>query len=307
MDVRRLRNLNFGHLLYFYVVAREGSVVAAGELLHVSQPTLSSQIGKLEGFFGEALFRRVGRGLELTDFGRRVYDWAHELFTVGENLLDGLEAGRGPSGRRFVVGIVDAFPKLLTYRLLQPLLEGEEEVVLECHENKQEALLAELALHRTDLVLTSVPVSPDSRFKAFNHRLGESELGIFGTPALARRFGGELPASLNGAPFLLPAQGTSMRRSLEQWLDRSEVQPRVVGEMDDSALTKAFGSFGAGLFVNPLVAAEEVCRQYGVRVLGKVEGVTETFYAVTAERRLDDPLTELLTERAKRLFRVSSP
>ncbi len=299
MDLKRLRNFNFSHLLYFYAVAREGSIVAASELLRVSQPTVSSQIGKLEDSLGEALFRRVGRGLELTDYGRRLFEWANELFTVGEALLDGLETGRAPSGRRFVVGILDSFPKILSYRLLAPLLGLDEPVLLECHEDKQEALLTDLARHRTDLILTSAPVSPDSRLRAFNHRLGSSQLAIFGTAELTRRHQKRFPAGLQDAPFLFPAQGTSMRRSLERWRDRAGLQFDVVGEMDDSALTKAFGGFGAGLFVSPLVAAHEVCRQYRVQIVGRLEGVTETFYAVTTERRLADPLTKVLVSRAR--------
>ncbi len=306
MDVRRLRELNYQHLLYFFVVAREGSLVAASGVLHVTQPTLSAQISKLERQLGEPLFRRVGRGLELTSFGRLTLDWASRFFAVGEEMLDGLDRGSDPAGRHFTVGIVDSFPKLLSYRLLAPLLEGEEKVVLECHENKQGELLAELALHRIDLLLTSIPVSPESRVRAYNHRLGESPLAVFGRPEIARRYLDGFPESLLDAPWLLPAKGTSMRAALDHWFDRRRAQPRAVGEMDDAALIKAFASFGAGVFASPLVEAEEVCRQYGVDLLGELDTRAERFYLVTSARRLNDPLTSLLADRARRLFGSSA-
>jgi LysR family transcriptional activator of nhaA len=302
VDVARLRNLNFQHLLYFFVVAREGSVVAASRTLNISQPTLSSQIGKLERSLGRALFRRVGRGLELTEYGRVAFEWAQDLFSVGDALLDGLEQAREPDGRRFVVGIVDSFPKLLSYRLLAPLLEAEENVLLECHENKQAGLLAELALHRLDLVLSSSRVSAESRVRAYSHRLGDSPIGIFATPELAHHYREGFPDNLHQAPLLLPTRATPMRTALEQWFERRKEQPRIAGEMDDSALIKAFGSFGVGLFPAVLAESEEVCRQYGVQLLGPLPEVRERFYLITGGRRLNDPLTLLLAERARRLF-----
>ncbi|MEM6705533.1 MAG: LysR family transcriptional regulator [Acidobacteriota bacterium] len=307
MDLQRLRSLNYQHLLYFFVVAREGSLVAASRALNVTQPTLSAQIGKLEKHLGEPLFRRVGRGLELTPYGELALDWASRFFHATDELLEGLEQGSEPEGRRYTVGIVDSFPKLLSYRILAPLLEGDQRIVLECHENKQSDLLAELALNRIDLVLSSRGVSPGERVRAYNHLLGESPVGVFGRPGLARELEGNFPDSLEGARWILPTRGTSMRSRLEEWFDRRKAHPQIVGEMDDAALVKAFASFGAGVFAAPLVESEEVCRQYGVEFLGPLDTRPERFYLITGARRLHDPLTSSLAEQARHLFRPYEP
>lgn len=292
--------LNYHHLLYFWTVAREGSVARACEQLHLAQPTVSAQIRALEKSLGAKLFAREGRGLALTDTGRVVYRYADEIFSLGRELRDTLN-GR-PTGRalRLAVGVADVLPKLVAYRLLEPALRLSEPVRIVCTEGKPEDLLGEMARHKLDLVLSDAPVGPGAKVRAFNHQLGECGVSVLGTSALALAHGGAFPESLDGAPFLLPTENTALRRSLDHWFDARGVRPVVAGEFEDSALLKAFGHAGAGLFVVPEVVEAETCRQYQVEPLGRVEAVRTRFYAISVERRLKHPAVVAISEAARR-------
>lgn len=291
--------LNYHHLLYFWTIARLGSVAAASEELRLAQPTLSGQLRLLEESFGEKLFHRVGRRLVLTEAGQTVYRYADEIFSLGRELMDTVK-GR-PTGRplRFVVGIADVLPKLIAYRLLQPALRLSEPLRLVCREDKVEQLLGELALHRVDLVLSDAPIGPGVNVRAFNHLLGECSVAFFGTSHLASLYRRGFPRSLEGAPMLLPVEGTTLRRSLDQWFQVVDVRPRVVGEFDDSALLKVFGQSEAGIFAAPVAIEDEVREQYGVQVIGRVEAVRERFYAISAERRLKHPAVVAVSTAAR--------
>ena len=294
--------LNYHHLLYFWTVAREGSVARACQRLNLSQPTISGQLRALEEALGEKLFARQGRGLVLTEVGRTVYSYADEIFSLGRELMDSLRDR--PTGRplRLVVGIADVVPKLIAYRLLEPALAEQVQVI--CREDKPERLLAELALYGIDLVLADAPLSPSVRIKAFSHLLGECGICFFAVPALAAAHRRRFPASLDGAPLLLPTDNTTLRRSLDQWFDAQGVHPQVVGEFEDSALLNVFGQTGAGLFAAPAAIEREVRKQYGVVVVGRVEEVRERYYAISAERRLKHPAVVAISEAAQHyLFR----
>jgi LysR family transcriptional activator of nhaA len=295
--------LNYHHLLYFWTVARTGGVSAASAELRLAQPTISGQLRLLEDHFGEKLFHRVGRRLELTDVGRLVYRYADEIFTLGRELGDAVR-GR-PTGRplRFAVGIADQVPKLIAYRLMEPALKLPERVRLVCREDKPERLLADLAVHALDLVLTDAPLNPSINVRAFSHLLGECGTTIFGARALVARHRRGFPRSLDGAPFLLPTENTVLRRSLDQWFAQQDLRPVVVSEFEDSALLKAFGERGVGLFAAPAAIEAEIRRQYGVQVIGRTEDVRERFYAISVERRLKHPAVLAISEAAKeRLF-----
>ncbi len=295
--------LNYHHLLYFWTVAREGTIARATQKLHLTQPTISAQIHALEESLGEKLFVRSGRRLVLTEIGQIVYRYAEEIFTLGRELQDVL-AGQ-PSGRplRLTVGIADQVPKLLAHRLLAPALGMAEPVHVICREDKPERLFAELMTHALDLVLTDAPVSAETRVRAFNHALGDTGVAIFGVAPLADKYRRGFPRSLDGAPFLLPTEGTSLRRSLEEWFDQERIRPAVVGEFSDSALLKVFGMGGVGLFAAPTAIGDDVRRQYEVKLVGAVDGVRETFYAITIERRLRHPAVMAISEAARnRLF-----
>ena len=296
--------LNYHHLLYFWTVAREGSVARACQRLHLSQPTISGQLRALEEALGEKLFTREGRGLVLTEVGRTVYSYADEIFSLGRELMDNLRDR--PTGRplRLAVGIADVVPKLIAYRLLEPALALPERVQMTCREDKPERLLAELALHGVDLVLADAPLSPSIRIRAFSHLLGECGICFFGVPALAAAYRRRFPASLEGAPLLLPTDNTTLRRSLDQWFDLQGVHPHVVGEFEDTALLKVFGQAGAGLFAAPAAIEQEVRKQYGAVVVGRVEQIRERYYAISAERRLKHPAVVAISEAAHhRIFR----
>jgi LysR family transcriptional activator of nhaA len=291
--------VNYHHLLYFWVVAREGGLVAAGKVLRLSHPTLSAQIHSLQDQLGEKLFTKVGRKLALTDAGRVVFRYADEIFTLGREMVDTVRGRSTGQPRRLDVGIADVVPKLVVRRLLQPALSLPEPVRLVCHEGAYEKLLADLALHSLDIVISDAPVPTGSSIRAFNHLLGETGVSFFGTKELVRTYQKGFPASLDGAPLLLPLESLTLRRSLNQWFDRNAIKPRVVAEFEDSALLKVFGGDGVGLFPAPDVVETEVMSQYGVQLLGRVDAVRERFYAISVERRLKHPAVLAISDAAR--------
>ena len=294
--------LNYHHLLYFWVVAKEGTIAAACDKLLLAQPTISAQIRALETALGQKLFRRSGRYLVMTETGRMVYQYADEIFSLGRELTDTLKGRPTGSPVRFNVGVADVLPKLVAHQLLEPALNLPERVRLVCHESTQAELLAKLAIHELDLVLSDSPIGPDVQVRAFNHLLGECGVSIFGTKDLADSHRRRFPASLDGAPFLLPTSTTALRRELEHWFDAEDIRPAVVGEFDDSALLKVFGQAGAGLFAAPDVIEKEIRRQYGVRVIGRVESMKERFYAISVERRVKHPAVAAIADAARKKF-----
>ncbi len=291
--------LNYHHLLYFWTVAREGTIARAGEKLHLGQPAISTQLRQLEQSLGQKLFQKSGRNLELTETGRMVYRYADEIFSLGREMLDSVK-GR-PTGKpvRFVVGIVDVLPKLIAKRLLEPALQLPDPLKLVCIEDSLEKLLSELALHNVDIVLSDTPVTGAMRIRAFNHLLGESPIAVFGTKELARKYRKGFPKSLNGAPFLLQGRASAVRRSLETWFDSHDLHPLIRAEFDDSALLKVFGQAGEGLFAAPFVIKDEICRQHEVELVGEIPGVREHFYAISTERRLKHPAVVAISESAR--------
>lgn len=295
-----MRSLNYQHLLYFWTVAREGSVTRAAKLLHLAQPTISGQIHAFERSLGETLFQKKGRHLALTDTGRVVYRYADEIFTLGRELGDTLRGQ--PTGRplRFHVGIADSLPKLIVHRLLEPALNLAEPIHLICQEGRPEELLADLALHRIDIALLDMPAPPAVNVRVFDHLLGVSPISVFGVATLAARYRKGFPQSLDGAPFLLPGENSLLRRNLDQWFEAHDIRPNVRGEFADSALLKVFGQAGDGLFAAPSVSEKEVQRQYGVRSLGQLDGIREQFYAISIERKLKHPAVVAISESAKR-------
>lgn len=296
--------LNYHHLLYFWVVAREGSVAKACKQLHLAQPTISGQIRALEKSLKTALFERSGRNLVLTETGRTVYRYADEIFSLGRELQDTLKSR--PTGRavQVAVGVADALPKLIVHRLLEPALRMPEDVQVICFDGEPDRLMAQLALHELDLVLCDSPANPRLGLRAFNHLLGECGVTFFGTEELARKYRKGFPKSLNGAPFLMPAGNAALRRSLDQWFDALGIRPRVRGEFSDSALLKAFGQFGDGLFAAPTAVELDVKRMYHVDVVGREDSLRERFYAISVEKRLKHPAVVAISDAARTtLFR----
>jgi len=291
--------LNYHHLLYFWVTAREGSITQAARRLNLSPSTVSSQVKSLEESLGHPLLERRGRGLALTDAGRMTMEYCDEIFSLGQELREAMTAS-SPVARtpRLRVGVANILPKLVAYRMLAPLLHMERPVRLICKEDAADALVAELALHHLDIVIADAPVTMARELRARSQELGESGIVWMASPELARRYIKGFPKSLDGAPFLLPGHGTTVRLQLEPWFERHGIIPHIVAEFGESALLKAFGQEGAGVFPVPAVIEREVAVQYSVRTLGRADGVLETFYAITMQQRTESPILRHLLDQA---------
>lgn len=294
-----MRWLNYHHLLYFWMVAREGSIAGACARLYLTQPTISKQLARLEAALGEKLFRRAGRGLSLTEAGQTVFRYADEIFSLGRELQESLQGLPVDRPLRLSVGIVESMPELIVHRLIAPALRLPQPMTIVCEQGKMEAMLAQLAVHALDVVLTDAPASPMASVRAFNHFLGECGVSIWAAPKLAAVYRRGFPQSLNGAPFLLPGEQTALRRSLEQWFDRERIRPSIRGEFGDPALLKTFGQHGLGLFAIRTVLERETRRLYRVKLVGRVESIRERFYAISVERKLKHPAVLAISEAAR--------
>ncbi|MGC4060920.1 MAG: transcriptional activator NhaR [Aquabacterium sp.] len=299
--------MNFKHLYYFWATAKAGGIMRAGEQLHTTPQTLSGQIKLLEEQLGCALFQKSGRRLELTEAGRVALGYADQIFALSAELEAAMgQAKRSQTMLDFRVGIADSVPKAIAYRLLEPALGLPESVRLLCHEGEFSHLLAQLSVHRLDLVIADKPLDKQVSVKAFNHALGTTAMSFFATPELLQSLAGKrFPQCLDGAPMLLQGKTTAMRRRLDLWLAKHRLHPRGIGEFDDAALLKAFGAEGRGVFMSPTVLEAETCAQYGVNVLGRSADLVEEFHAVSVERRITHPCVAAITRAARSgLFKV---
>ncbi|MBP5996605.1 MAG: LysR family transcriptional regulator [Azonexus sp.] len=289
-----MSNLNYKHLHYFWVVAHEGSMTRAAERLGVAVQTISGQLSLLERNLGKALFVSQGRGLALSDAGRLALGYADQIFQLGEALEEAVRSTDSGNTLRLRTGISDGIPKLLAYRLLASVLAMPDDVRLICNEGSFEPLLAELALHHLDLVLTDRPAPVGGNLKVFSTRLGDFAAGLFGSAALVERYAPGFPGSLNGAPLFLPTRQNALRGRIDRWIENIGIHPRIVGEFQDSALLGTFGRAGLGFFPAPLALAEQVAEQLDARPLGEMAGVSEQIYAISNERRIRHPAIEVL-------------
>ncbi len=294
-----MANLNLKHLRYFWAVASHGSIARACELLHLTPQTISGQLSKLEEQIGTKLFEKAGRNLALTDAGRMVFSYADEIFRLSNELQDVL-AGHTPGSRSTLnVGIAMVVPKLLAYRVLEPVLRLEDPTLLVCNEAPLVDLLADLSVHKLDLVITDSPASPALNIRAYSHPLGESGISFFARESETEQYLDNFPYSLDGAPMLMPTTSSALRRSLELWFERIDVRPLVVAEFEDRALMKAFGEAAAGVFTSPTAVEQDVLDKYAVAVVGHTEEVKERFYAISAERKIKHPAVLAITESAR--------
>jgi LysR family transcriptional activator of nhaA len=291
--------LNYHHLRYFWTVAKEGSLRRASEKLNVSQPSMCTQIKLLEASLGETLFRPKGRTLELTEFGQLVQGYAEEIFALGGEILRTTKQAPSVRALKLQVGIVDSFPKLMSYEILRPVLEHRPTVKLTCHEGKLPDLVSQLNTHRIDVVLSDEPASPGIAGKVFNHLLGSSGVTFCAMPELARKLKGRFPQNLVGSPALLPTQNCSLRRDLEKWFRRKDIQPQIIAEFEDAALSKIVAMSGLGFIAIPSVIISEAIERYGFVPIGQTKEVETSFYAITAERRFTHPAIIAITEKLK--------
>jgi LysR family transcriptional activator of nhaA len=292
-------DMNFRHLYYFWVVATEGGITRAAERLGLAVQTVSSQLTLLEQQLGKTLFSQQGRRLVLTETGRLAMNYADQIFLLGEQLQEALN--EADSGRiRLSVGISDSLPKLSAYRMLEAALHMERPVRLVCYEDQFEALLADLALHKLDVVLTDREVRAGASLKVFSHQLFDSEMLIVGAPALADTWRDGFPDNLNGAPFLLPTRNNALRGKIDEWFVQHRVRPDVVGEFEDNALLNTFGRRGLGLFFAPAALADDVAAQFGAVQIGTAASVREQFYAISNERKIKHPAVEAILGAAQK-------
>jgi LysR family transcriptional activator of nhaA len=302
MDNQAMDWLNYHHLLYFWVAAREGSITRASEKLMLAQPTVSGQIRALEKALDVELFERRGREIALTETGDLVFAYADEIFSVGQELLGVLRGGPAGQPRRLRVGLAAALPKLVMWSLLRPVIQADPPVQLVCREDKADRLLAELAAHAYDIVLSDSPVGTAVSVRAVNHHLGGCSIAIFGVSGLASKYKRGFPESLNDAPMVLPTGNTALRRSLDRWLDAMSIRPRIVAECEDSALLKVFGQRGEGIFPAPIVVARDIIRQYQVVPIGEIPEVQEQFYAITVEKKIKNPAVISICDSAREML-----
>lgn len=299
--------MNYKHLHYFWMVAKSGSIARASKKLHITPQTISGQLSLLEENLHEPLFSRVGRNLELTEAGRLVLSYAEEIFSLGGELEEMLHNLPEDRPLIFKVGVADVIPKSIAYRLLAPALQLPEPVRIICREGPVDSLLAELAIHKVDLVIADSPIPSSVNVRGFNHPLGDCGVTFFASPQLAHKLGKNFPQNLNAMPMLLPGEMTVARSHLIEWLDGQHIYPHIVGEFDDSALMKAFGQTGTGVFTAPTPIAEEVKKQYSVTIIGQTDEIREQFYAISVERKISHPAVTVITETAREwLFQDST-
>ena len=296
-----MESLNYHHLMYFWVTAREGSMTRAAAKLHVTPATLSIQIKELEKFLGRQLLRKSGRGLALTETGESVLQYASDIFATGEEMLNALRGNPLGTPMLMRVGVKDVMPKMVAYRLLEPALKLPTPMRLVCREGDLQELISELSIHRLDVVLSDTPVDPRYSVKAYSHLLGESSISVLAAPKIASilESSGPFPGNLHRAPFLLPTSDTVLRRSLDLWFHEHQIEPDIRCEFQDAAMLKIAGKEGLGVFVAPTIIVDEVERMYGVRLLGELP-IVERFYALSVERKIKHPAVLAISSSANK-------
>jgi LysR family transcriptional activator of nhaA len=293
--------LNYHHLLYFWVVATEGSITQASKVLHLAHPTISGQIHRLEEVLGEKLFARKGRNLELTDSGRLAFRYADEIFALGREFQDTIKGRSTGQQLRLVVGVSDVLAKSIVHRILEPAFELRDQVRIVCREARSaEAFMGELALHTVDVVLSDAPAGPGTPVRTFSHPLGECGSSFFASPALARSCRRSFPRSLDGVPVLLPSNGSTFRRALNEWFASHNLRPQIVAELDDLALATVLGEAGLGVFAAPDVLSKEIKQRYDVQLVGRAPDIRQRFYAISIERRIKHPAVAAICQLARK-------
>jgi LysR family transcriptional activator of nhaA len=294
---------NYNHLFYFWTVARHGSVSKASDELHLSQPTISEQVRKLEESLGVKLFERAGRGIRLSEAGQVAFRHAEEIFRQGRALRAALSPGAPAVAARLVVGLAPSLSKQVACRLIAPALRGRTAPRLLCVEDSPEQLFARLALHQLDVILSDEPLPSGAHFKAFNHRIGSSGISFMAQKGSGKqRRGRKFPQHLDGEPFLMPEPNTDLHNSLQNWFDSNRIRPSIVGEFSDSALLNIFGQQGIGVFAVPTIVERDVRAQYKVEVLGRTSEIKSEIYAITADRRITHPAVIAISKAARRAY-----
>ncbi|MBO1255611.1 transcriptional activator NhaR [Alteromonas sp. 5E99-2] len=291
--------LNYKHLHYFWVIAKEGSIAKAAQYLHITPQTISGQLALLEGRLNQPLFDRVGRGLQLTETGRLVLRYADDIFSLGKELSDVLRGNGIQGNSEFIVGVASTIPKTLIWKILEPALSRCDDISLTCKEGPIDAILAELAMQEVDMVISDTPLSSAYSIKAYNHFLGECGLSFFAVPELVSQLKGDFPHFLNNTPMLLPTGQYAIRQHFDQWCIQHNLSPVIKGQFDDSALIKSFGHAGLGAFFMPTAVEKEVCESFGVEIIGRTTEIKQRFYAISSQRKVTHPAISAVCDSAR--------
>ncbi len=297
--------LNYKHLYYMREAATAGSITRASERLHLTPQTISGQISQLEESLGCQLFHRNGRTLELTEAGVVALKYADEIFQLGAELEGILQHYPKNRLQSFRVGVSDLVPKSIAYQLLEPAMFLNQRIRIVCSEGKLDDLLAELAVHRMDLVIADSPIPSNMNIKGFSHKLGSSSISFFATAELCDSFKKPFPRCLEGTPMLIPSEGAAIRQPLMNWLHENRLHPVIVGEFDDNALMKAFGQAGTGIFMLPSALEKNLQKEGKAKLIGRAKQVRESFYAISIEKRIKHPAVKAITDHAQDLLRSS--
>lgn len=293
------KTINYNHLYYFLAVAKEGSIAEASKKLNITPQTISGQISVFEDNISSKLFQKVGRNLQITDTGQLVLSYAEEIFELGQELSDVLRGNPAIGPASFIVGAASALPKTIVYKIIEPVLSSDLDIHLTSREGPMEDMLADLAIHKIDLVLSDTPINKNINVRAYNHLLGESSLSCFASPKLHRQCSKHFPESLKDIPLLLPTKQYAARKIIDKWLFDQGIDPLISGQFDDSALLKSFGQAGVGAFFMPTAIEEEVCQSFNVKVVAQLEQMKQKYYAISAERKVKHPAVAIICDSAR--------
>lgn len=300
-----MNQLNYHHLYYFYVVAREGSIASSAKTLNITPQTVSSQIAVMEEYFGNKLFDRVGKRLVLNELGHLAFSYAEDIFSLGQELTQILSNKQVGHQIPFHVGVLDVIPKVFAFDTLKECFDLDVDTRMICQEGDFEYLLSELALNRLDLIVSDRPLPPNVGVKAYSHYLGETGLSFFASRSLGK-LSKNFPQCLDGAPFLIPGERSAQRNNLMTWFEQSDIHPNIVAEFDDSALMKFFGQAGHGIFCSPTSIEPFVLTQFKVQCIGRTTDITERYYGISPERKIKHPAVEKIFNKAKTLMKKNT-
>lgn len=294
--------LNYQHLFYFWNIAHHGSVTEASRILRLAQPTISAQIKTLEEIIGEKLFLRSGRNLKLTEVGYLVFDYAEKIFSLGDELIDVLEGGNIQIKKEFKIGISDVIPKTLAFKIIEPVFTNLNNFKVICLEDKTDKLLADLAIGTLDLVISDREIPSHIKIKGYSHYLGSSTISLVGSSAYKKKYKKNFPKSLNNAPLLIPSSESILHNEIINWINNNKISPQIVASFQDTALMKIAAKNNYGIMPIPQIISKEVCKEYGLEVIGEIKDIKERLYIITLERRLKNPLIVEISNQSLNLF-----
>lgn len=303
MNGQNMAKLNYHHLQYFYAIAKAGSIAKASKIMHITPQTLSSQLNTLEEQLGYQLFERRGKKLILNDIGHITLGYAHEIFNLGDELVNSIKNHSTDFAFRFSIGVTDVIAKVFSFNFLKEIYKMDDSIKLVCKETSLEVLLADLATNKLDAILSDTPLPSNSPIKAYNHLVGKCGVTFFAVEQVAQKLRKHFPQSLNGHRFFMSGEGTNQRMNLLSWFEQINVSPLIIGEFDDSALAKYFGQAGYGIFSAPTIIENHVIEQFNVQVIGRTHEINEYFYLISPERKVKHPAVQHLLNASKELFK----